>query len=281
MGDPKAPPVSNSVNEDLNAYIAHFPELMKLNAESILPTEQAKLTAAQATDPGYNALQQQMYDTYGPLYGDTANRIAAAQAQSQSQSDLNILKGTGKEIIPAAVEAQKLADPEYYKQRENVSGGLSKLFDSIDLSGKLSGGEEEAMNRAIAQENQKRGIATAPSQTAALKNAVTFGNETYNRQNTAKSQLGAALGLGTNFLPTSQSGMDVFKVATGKSSMPNAGDAKFQGVNSNLGQDVMSTGNNLLNNINSLRAQENDINANRRDLLDRANETTNSIGSLS
>jgi hypothetical protein len=145
----------------------------------------------------------------------------------------------------------------------------------------LSGGEEEQLNRSLARENANRGILNTPSQTAALSNAMTFGDARYNRQNQAKGQLAQALGVGNQFLPAANSGMDVFKVATGKTSMPNAGDSKFTGVNQNIGSDVMGQGSSFMNNLTQLKGQEMDINANRRDILDRMNETGHALGSLS
>lgn len=97
------------------------------------------------------------------------------------------------------------------------------------------------------------------------------------RDNEAKGQLGAAIGLGTGFLPASQSGVDAFKVATGKTSMPNAGDSKFQGVNQQIGSETFGAGNNFFNNLSSIKQTEMDVNSRRRDSLDRFNETFGSV----
>jgi hypothetical protein len=281
MADSPAPTPSESTASMLAAYQKYFPGLMKINAQNILPTEQAKLEATRAISPGYSELQQQLYDAYGPLLAETGNRINAQNAEAGAQSDLNVVKGTGRDLVKEAIETQKLADPEYYRSREQMGGRLGDLLSSIDLSGKLSGGEREALSRGQAQANQTRGISTNPSQTAALENALNFGEAGHQRQNEAKAQLGGALSVGNQFLPASQSGMDVFKVATGKSSMPNAGDAKFRGVTDGIGDTTTNTGNMFLNNISQLTQQGNDINANRRDVLDRMNEVTNSVGSIS
>jgi hypothetical protein len=282
--DPVAPSTGESSEEMLQAYAKHFPELMRISSENILPVELAKLNAAKATTDGYNKLQSEAYNAYGPLMAETANKIAAGQAASQAQSDLDILKGTGKDLVTAGVDAQKIADPEYYQTRSRISGGLGQLMDSIDLTGKPSGGETEQMNRAMAQEGTRRGTLNTPSMTEALGSALTFGNAQRQRENEAKGQLGAAIGLGTGFLPAAQSGVDAFKVATGKTSMPNAGDSKFQGVNQGIGAETFGAGNSFMNNLTGLRQSEMDINSRRRDSLDRFNETFSStmsgIGSL-
>jgi hypothetical protein len=278
--DPVAPSTGESSEEMLQAYARHFPELMKISSQNILPTELAKLEAAKATAPAYNQLQATAYDAYGPLMADTANRIAASQAKSSAQTDLDILRGTGKDLVSAGVDAQKIADPEYYGTRSRVSGGIGQLMDSIDLSGKASGGETEEMNRAMAQEGSRRGTLNTPSMTEALGNALTFGQAQTARQDKAKGQLGAAIGLGTGFLPAAQSSVDAFKVATGKTSMPNAGDSKFQGVNQGIGSETFGAGNNFFNNLSSIKQTEMDINSKRRDSLDRVNEVIGSTSSL-
>lgn len=281
MGDPKAPSSNESTEAMLGAYTKYFPDLLKINQENILPNEQAKLEANQAVSPEYLALQNQLYKIYGPQLAATSDQINAASAKSSAQSDLDVLRGPGKDLVSEALKTAQEADPEYYKARQQVGGRLSDLLGSIDLSGNLSGGETEQLNRALAQENSRRGILNTPSQTAALSNAMTFGDARYNRQNQAKGQLAQALSVGNQFLPASNSGIDVFKVATGKTSMPNAGDSKFQGVNQNLGSDVAGQGTSFMNNLTQLKGQEMDINANRRDILDRMNEVGQALGSLS
>jgi hypothetical protein len=279
-GDPQTQPAGESTGSMLEAYTQYFPELMKISSQNILPTELAKVEASKQTAPGYAQLQKQLYDDYGPLMADTANRIASQQAKSQAQTDLDILRGTGKDLVSAGVDAQKVADPEYYGTRSRVSSGLGQLMDSIDLSGKASGGETEEMNRALAQEGSRRGTLNTPSMTEALGNALTFGQAQTARQDKAKGQLGAAIGLGTGFLPAAQSGVDAFKVATGKTSMPNAGDSKFQGVNQGIGSETFGAGNNFFNNLSSIKQTEMDINSKRRDSLDRVNEVIGSTSSL-
>lgn len=281
MGDDNPATTNESTDAVLEAYAKHFPDLMKINQENIIPNEQAKLEANKAVSPEYAALQNQLYKLYGPQLAATSDQINAASAKSSAQSDLDVLKGPGKDLVAEALKTAREADPEYYKSREQVGGRLSDLLGSIDLSGKLSGGEEESLNRSLSRENANRGLLNTPSQTAALSNAMTFGDARYNRQNQAKGQLAQALGIGTQFLPASNSGIDVFKVATGKTSMPNAGDSKFQGVNQNIGADVSATGNNFLNQVTSLRQQELQSTDQRRDLLDRMNETGQALGSLS
>ncbi len=279
--DPVAPAPTESTRQMLDAYAAYLPILQGVNAQNLSPLANAQLKVSQDTSPAYAKLQQQLYDDYGPLMADTANRIQSSQQKAQAQSDLDTLMGPGKQLISEAQKQQEQINPEYYKTREQMGGRLGDLLGSIDLSGKLSGGETEELSRAQARENSNRGIASAPSQTAAIQNALTFGNARTERQDKAKGQLGAALGVGNQFLPASQSGQDAFQIGAGRSSMPNAGDSKFQGVDKSGADNAIGQQNQLLGITSGFQNKQMDINANRRDQLDRFNQTFSSIvGSL-
>jgi hypothetical protein len=280
-GDPPAPPEQESTWNMLESYRQQFPNFLSITNEGVKPAAEAQLAANQAVAPGLARLQEEIYRAYGPLYAETANKIAADQAQSTAQSDLDVVTGTGRDLVREGIETQKLADPEYFKTRESVSSGLERLLASIDPSGRLSAGENEAISRGIAQQNQSRGIANTPSQTAVVQNAMTFGGAQRDREIQGQNQLGMALQTANQALPALKSGVDAFQTATGKSSMVNAGDSKFTGVDTSLGNSANNLGSNLLGQIGALTQQNNDINANRRDSLDRFNESFSSVvGSL-
>lgn len=280
-GDPPAPAVGESTDQMLQAFTKAFPEILRVTNEGSLPAAQAQLAATQATSPALAALQAQLYQQFGPALANTSNQINNATALNQAQSDLAVMSGPGQDLVKKSIETQKLADPEYYKARELTGANLGNLFGSIDLNGRLSGGENEALSRGLAQSNQSRGLATTPSQTATLQNAMTFGTAQKEREDTAKSQLTQALSVANGTLPALKSGVDTFQVSTGRSSMPNAGDSKFLGVDSSAGQAAQGVGQNLLGQIGGLTQQKNDINANRRDSLDRFNQSFSSVvGSL-
>lgn len=280
-GDAPAIPPGESTQEMLSAYVKAFPELLNVTNAGAVPAAQSQLAASQAVSPGLAKLQDELYAAYGPSLARTANTISNEQAMNQAGSDLAVLKGPGGELISQARAVQQQEDPEFYKTRSAVSDKLGGLFDSIDLSGKLSGGEREELTRAVNRGNQSRGIAANPSQTAVVENAMTFGNAGYQRKSAAQDKLGQALSIGTGFLPASRTGVDAFQVGTGRSSGMNAGDSKFTGVDTSLGSGAQGLGTSLLGQIGGLTQQRNDINANRRDSLDRFNQSWGSIvGSL-
>jgi hypothetical protein len=280
-GDPPAPPPNESTAEMFGAFQNAFPNILRIQNEGIVPSAEAQLKANQAVAPGLAALQAQLYGAYGPQMARTADQINAQSQEAQAKSDLGVVGGTGRKLVEEALTTQKLADPEFYKTRESTAGNLEKLFNSINLDGGLSAGENEAISRGLAQQNQSRGIAGNPSQTATVEGAMKFGGAQRAREAQAKDQLTMALQTANQALPAMKSGVDVFQVATGRSSMPNAGDSKFTGVDTSLGNAANQVGANVLNQVGGLVQQKNQINADRRDGLDRFNETFSSvIGSL-
>ncbi len=281
MGDAPAPAANESMANVLQAYQQNLPGFLSTANANILPSEQARLNAAQTISPGYARLNAQLFDEIAPQLSQTGSNIARQEALNQAQTDAAVLAGPGADVVRQQNILQREIDPEYYAQRTNTSNNLSRLFDSIDLSGGLSGGETEAIRRGLAQEGQARGTSTSPSMTETVANATTYGAAANDRRNQARSQLTSALNTATGALPAMRSGTDAFQVATGRSSQPNSGNSQFTGVNQNLGQSTDAMANNVLNSATGLATQQNEINANRRDGLDRFNETWSSvIGSL-
>ncbi len=281
MADPHPASTPESMASVLKAYQDTLPAFMQTANQNVLPTEQAKLNAAQQTSPGWAQLQADIFKNVGPLLAQTGSDISSQNALNQAKSDSAVLAGPGKDVVTQALELQKLSDPEYYKGRTDVSNNLSRLFDSIDLSGNLSGGETEALRRGLASESNARGTTTSPSMSETLAGAQKYGFAAKERQDQAKTQLGQALSVATGALPAMKSGTDVFQVATGRPSSNNTGDNKFLGVNQNVGSEAFGSANNIFNSANQMKLNENQIESERRDGLDRFNETFSStIGSL-
>jgi hypothetical protein len=279
-GDPAPSNAIESTDIMMQALQKNLPGLGRVMGENILPFEQAKLAASEITSPRQAELQANLYDKYGQRLNDTGNQIARNNALAQAETDKQVLAGPGKELIASALEAQRVADPEYFKTRETMAPALEKLIGSYDLTGGLSAGENAAMERSVNQGNVARGTATAPSNIATVQNAVQFGDATRRRQQENQAGMANALNVGTGFLPASRTGFDPFRVATGKSSGANTGENKLTGP-MQVGQDTMAMGNNMFNQIAATHNNAANINAQRRDGLDRFNETFSStVGSV-
>ncbi len=274
-GDPPAPTVGQSTNEQLQAYIQNLPNLAQTTSSQVLPTEQALQNASNVISPQQQQQALDLFSQYAPQFNQIGNTINAQNAQAQASSDLGVLQGPGQQLLSATDQAQRQLDPEYYATRTKTANSLSDLLGSINLNG-LSGSERAEVERANAQSDASRGLANTPSQTATVSNAMNFGSAL----NTKRSQLANAIGAATNFLPSSQGSVSAFQVATGKPSS-NPGATQFSGPASNLGSQAFSLGNNLLGNINQTALNSANINANRRDTLDRVNGTLSSLPNVS
>ena len=274
-GDPPAPTTNESMASILEAYKANLPGLSNVIQQELLPMAQAQQNASAIINPQQAALQAELYAKYGPQLNQIGNQIAQQNAMSQATSDLNVLKGPGQELIKQGIEAQKLADPEFYTARAQTGDAVSKLLSSIDLSG-LSGGERAEVERSLNRDNVARGTNATPTATSTVANAMTFGNALNNK----RAQMNQAIQTATGFMGGAKSGVDPFQVATGRSSNNNTGESKFTGVQ-DVSQAGLNFGNNVLNQAGQMQQTAMGINANRRDSLDRFNQTfQGTVGSI-
>ena len=249
-----------STDAMLAAYTKGLPGLMQVTNEQILPNELAQLASAQATSPQLAALQAQIYGTSGRELNRIGNSIADENAMSAAQRDANIMSGPGAALIEAANQAQRKIDPEYYKLREQSAAGISQMFNP------MTGGETESITRSLNRQNVNNGNFNVPSMTNVVGNAQTFGNA-------SRDRLGQAIGMATGAMPGMRSGVDVFQQATGKPSFANTGNQVFQGVQQGQGQQAMGMANGFLGQAGENQRLSQNLNANRRDSLDRVNET--------
>lgn len=264
-GDPPAPTASESTAEMLRGYEQGLPGFMNVTRQETMPTALNALDVAKAVAPAYAALQADIYGTAGKDLNRIGQEIAASNAEAQAKSDLSVLQGTGKDLIAAGLEAQKLADPEFYATRANLAKGLGEM-----MNGGLTSGEIEAIQRSLNKQTEAAGLST-PSAMQTVASAQTFGNA-------ARDRMGQALGMATQALPAMKSGVDVMQVATGKSSMANTGDTKFQGVTpEGYGTQASQMGQSLIGELGANNRAAMGINANRKDSLDRAMQVAESV----
>jgi hypothetical protein len=250
--DYRPPSLGQNTAEQLDALIRGLPQLSQALNKEVLPTEQANLAAQQAVAPGQQALNTQLYGTYGPQIAKISSDIAA----QQSAADARNLAGPGQDLARAGLAAQQIADPEYYKTRALLGQKTGDLLNSIDVNG-LSGSERAEVERRLNQEAQQGGSPDISSGIKTVENASMFGSALQNKRNS----LGQAITQATNFLPTAKSGVDVFQQVTGRPSGPSAAQATSA-------EPVGATANNLTNqlfgNIGLTQGQTQDIMAARK-----------------
>lgn len=263
--DPPAPTPQETTAHMMQAMIQHLPDLMQVTNREILPHEQAKLATAQEISPEIAALNAQIYDTVGRRLNTIGSEIAQENAMRQAQTDLDVLQGPGRDLVRIGKDVAYQYDPEYFDTRASTAAGLAELFKPS-----LTGGEREEVQRSLNRENIFRGTHAQPSAMRTVENAMTFGNAARNRLQQAVSQA-------TQALPTFRSNVDVFQQATGRPSMVNTGENRFMDVNTaGYGQAALQQSGQLMNQIGQNQRTAMNINANRRDGLDRAMQ----VGSL-
>lgn len=244
---------------------------------TLLPQEMAKLQAAQQTSGPYAQLMTELYNQYGPQLNAIGNEITRRNALAQAETDKSVIEGPGGDLVRKAYELSQVYDKPFYDTRAASAGRLQDLLSSIDLSGGLSTTERDEVAKGLAREGQQRGTALAPSATDTVANAMRYGEKGYQRKTQAQDALTKAIQASAAFLPASKSGVDVFQVATGRSSMPNPGNSQFTGINTGNTSQGAQLGNQIFGGMNSLQQAQMQIDANKKDWLDMMNQFTSSM----
>lgn len=266
--DPPAASAQETTAQQLAALTQNLPGLMRAVNAQISPNELAQLEASKLTSPGYAALQDQLLKTFGISMNDTANTIADTNAAAGASRDLNVLKQYGTPLAAASLEAAKVADPEYYANRE----ALGKQFlDLLGNGARLSGSEVAQIERGNRAMNADNGNLYNDSATNTAINLSTFGKA-------GSDKLMNALQLVTAGLPALKSGVDTNLVTTGKqSTIPNNSMLPTLGARQSAGEQAASFGQSLLSETGANARQTNQINANRRSGFDR---TMGAVGGI-
>ncbi len=277
-GDPPAPTAQESTASVIGAEATNLPKLLKAYGDNVLPYEQSIQNASNVISPQQQELQARLYAQYAPILNAIGQHLNASNAQAQSQSDLDILRGTGQQVTAADLEAQKQADPEYYKQREALSTGLTNLLNSYGSDPTaLSGGELSGVERSLNRDNLQQGNSGVGSSLGIIQNAQRYGAAADAKR---QAYAGVLSGAGQLLQPL-KSGIDAFQLTTGRPSIPAFGANQMTqaGQGSQLGNNVSGIGNNLLNNIGQFQTTAMGVNANRRSALDVGLGAANSISS--
>lgn len=275
-GDPPAPSTQESMDSVLAAYEKHLPGLLNITSQNILPTQQALLGANQQLAPQENQLALDLYRQFIPQFTQAGIDVNRQAALGQAGTDLAVLQGPGKQLAAAQLEAQKLADPEYYTARAGAGQALGSLFSSLpDPNGGLSGAEREEITRSVNRDNLARGIEN-PSAITTVENAMRFGAAGEARKVANEDRISKAVQAATGFMPAAKSGIDVLNTTTGRATI-NPGQSQFAGVNKDTASNTFNMGSQLLGETSSMRQQQNQINSQRRDGLDRFSQVMGSM----
>ena len=250
------------------------PYFNNLSNQNISSTVGALNTATNTGTAGQLANLQQLYNQYSTSLPQAAATMQQNSQEAAAQANANSLNSSqGQAAIQAALSADQKVNPNYYSTTNATASSLQDLMKSIDLSGQLSGSEQRAIGQSIAQQGAQNGTTNIPSATQTASNAMQYGNATYQRQETAKSDLSNAISKATSFIPTTVNpNVNAFNVGTGTQGGSNA-NALFQGgfntgtsvanasvPQSNSAASLFSTGAGLQSGNNQLAAQASNSN---------------------
>lgn len=276
-GDPPAPTTQESMDQILRAYTANMPAMIDAQAEAARRYEPEMMNLREQISPRQNQLDLELLQRFGPQFARVNQSIAGQNAMDQARNDLAVVTGPGRELVREAMVTQREADPEAYRARELAVEQLGRLNSSlVDPDAGLSGSERTEIDRSLARDNFSRGVGANPTATSTVANAMSFGQAGEARRNSRQNAIAEAAKISSGAVQPLSSRVDTFQLTTGRPA--------FQGPQGSgsreVGADTNQLGTNLLNNTTNVRQQENTINANRRDALDRVSQVMGSLPSV-
>lgn len=262
-GDPPATPLAESSAATLAAYKQNLPDILKIMSDWYGPLEQTAQTSRESIAPQEAALNAKLMKDYLPQY-----------TQAQTEAEGSALTGQGGKNVLAADALQRQIDQPFYTAREAGSKSLADLLGGMDPN-KLTGGEETQVERGLNRQGVNTGEFRNPSNTGTINAALTYGDALQKK----KSNVAAAINTATGFMSGARTNNDVFGQATGRSGTTNFGNNLFNSTGA--GNQAFNQGQNTYNQLTNLQSQANDINANRRDSLDRFTGVMGSLPNVS
>jgi hypothetical protein len=262
-GGPQYQNTQESTADQMQAYAQYFPELIRSIAGQTGVLERSQQALSQELAPQQAQLQLDMANQFMPGFTQVGLDQSRQQAMGTARNDADVLAGPGRDVITSLTEAQRLADPEYFRQREMSLGALENLFGSLDdPNGGMGAMERAEIERTLARQNAASGN-IAPTALGTVDAAMQFGAAGQQRKQQKQSAIAQAVATAAGAAPSMRSGVDAYQVTTGKPSS-NAGVARFGDVNTEQGgatqnfgsQFLQNTGQFASNNQNNLATKE-------------------------
>jgi len=164
---------------------------------------------------------------FGMPFAQAQNEIDTYNQRQTSQRDLDIARTTGRQMTEEQLQQAKIADPEFYKGREEYTNRMLELLKQFDPSGALTEGEIANVERTQNRNNINRGVANSGSNTAAIGNALGFDDRLMQKRDQLNSILsgfgGTLPGLRTGYNQSLTLGRDVGQNQMLGSIMPTSG----------------------------------------------------------
>ena len=268
-----------STDAMMQGYVKNIDDFLNATTRNVTPTEQALIDSRRIINPQQQQLDLDIARQFLPQFSELGVQQQGAEQMGRARNDVALLEGPGRDLVRANLEAQKLADPEYFRSRGSSADALEMLMDSLDDPNEgLSGSERAEIDRSIARTNSQRGL-EAPTATSAVESAMNFGSAGAQRKSAKQDQIAKAMGATSAVMPSLRSGVDVLQLTTGRPSVANTGLQRF-GENQGVGNMATSMGGQLMGEIGQNTRQNQQINANRRTAFDSVMQTMNSTANL-
>jgi hypothetical protein len=284
----------------INSFINDLPRLTGALNSSALQSGRAEIENEQQLAPMRQELMMGLLERYAPQLATIGSRLNEQMASEGAAGNRRVLEGSGGDYLRSIDNTVRQLNPEYFRTLGDTSTSLRNLMGSIDLSGNLSGGEREEVARGAARESLSRGDFGAPSTLGTVSNAMRFGQAGRNRQLQNQSMMSNAISNATQFAgisnPNAGGGSGIGSstanaVATGANNGSNIGMSGLTGMkdmNTSTGQNLFgqqsglfgglaNTGMNVWGNI---KGQQMNIDANKKDWLDKFQQFTGALGNL-
>ena len=242
MGDERQSSVTG-MGEILKAIQNYYPQAIEKINSTLLPTAQAQLAADQAVSDPYARINADLYAKYGPELAKTEAGVQDITDKAASQRELDLSKGTGAELVTQADKLQRQLDPEFYKNRSDVSDSIGKYLNVSDPS--LTEADAEEIRRATGR--------TAFNPSSAIDTATAAGRFG-SKFDQKKSLFGEAISRVSAALPTLRSGQDAFGIATRRQSSP-TGSERVGTAATGSGDNTYALANSWINNAGGLQQQ--------------------------
>lgn len=238
----------------------YYPDALKAVNSTLLPSAEAQLAADKAVAPGYADINIALNEQYGPRAARTAAQIDDITAKAASQRELDLAKTTGRELVTEADLAQRKLDPEFYKNREELSTAISGYLKAADPA--MTETELEAIRRGMG-----RTPSNPDSKWGTAERAFQFGKEGQAKVD----RFGNAITNVAASLPTMRSGIPGFEVAT-RRSVGNTGENRVGQATGNAGAaNTFGFANNFLNTAGGIQQQSMSAQLGIWDKLDKVN----------
>ncbi len=264
--DPEAKSGTGLTSDVIRNVIANLPAYMEVVNKQMAPEARAKLETEKEISPQYQQLMTDLYKKFAPELAKTGAEVDTISRTGSAEGDVSLLRGAGGQAVRGLSALDKEVNPEYYATRSAGASKLGELLGSINL-----GNANPEAERLISQENQRSGNAAVPSATGTVSNALSFGNELQKR----RDALGQAINTASGFLTPASGTFNTANIALGKGPT-NTGLTNFAGIQSPQ-SSAGGTANSLLGAGAGLTGQQQDIDAQRRDWIDRVNEAIGSV----